>query len=248
MNCLEIRGLKVSVAGKQIFESLNLTVPAGAVHAVMGPNGAGKSTLAAVLMGHPAFVVEAGTIAFLGQNLLAMDTTARARAGIFLAFQHPISVPGLKVSEYLKALHGLHHGGELGAKEFRKLVVERLAQVDLPRSVLTRDLNEGFSGGEKKRFELLQLALVEPKLVILDEIDSGLDVDALACVKNVIDAVRAGGATVVIISHYKRLVESLNPEVAHVLLDGHIIESGGMELVNAIDAKGYASHRAGAVP
>ena len=246
MNCLEIVNLRVSVGGKTLFKGLDMSIPQGAVHAVMGPNGVGKSTLAAVLMGHPSVTVEEGSITYCGQDLLAMDTTARARAGMFLGFQHPVAVPGLKISEYLRSLHTKHHGAALGVKEFRKFIGDLLQDVGLPRTVLARDLNEGFSGGEKKRFELVQLSVISPKLVILDEIDSGLDVDALARVKTIIARASEAGATILIISHYKRLLDLLAPEVVHLLLEGQVVQHGGLELVDAIDKGGYGAFRIGA--
>ena len=239
MNLLEVKNITVEVAGKEILKNFSLNLPVGEIHAVMGPNGAGKSTLAAVLTGHPAFKVKEGSIDFDGKNLLEMPVHQRAKAGIFLAFQHPIAVPGLKISEYLKNLYAAHKGVEIGVREFRKICNELLASVGLPKNVLTRDLNEGFSGGEKKRFELLQLSLIEPKLIILDEIDSGLDVDALKAVETIISLAKKRGASVLVITHYKRLLDTVRPDVVHLLAGGSIMKSGNESLANEIDSKGY---------
>jgi len=239
-----IKNLHVMVGEKPILKGLDLTAGDGELHALMGPNGIGKSTLAAVLMNHPAFTLTAGTVDLNGQDLLELDTTGRARAGLFLAFQHPIGIPGLRVSEYLKSLYAVHKQIEISVRDFRKIVNGLLELVGLPKTVLTRDLNEGFSGGERKRLELLQLALVEPKLAILDEIDSGLDVDALECVRKVVDALKAKGTTFIVITHYRRLLETVKPDRVHLMLDGRIHQVGGMELADVIDAKGYAYFRA----
>lgn len=240
---LEVKNLHVSVGGKTILAGFDLSAKAGEVHAVMGPNGVGKSTLAAVLTGHPAFIVEKGSVTFNGEDVLAMPIYERARKGIFLAFQHPISVPGLKISEYLKNLYSVHKGEEISVRDFRKLMNERLAEVGLNKNVLVRDLNEGFSGGEKKRFELLQLALIQPKLAILDEIDSGLDVDALAVVQTIVSRLRAAGTLVLVITHYKRLLDAVRPDKVHLLIDGSIHQVGDSQLADAIDARGYVAFK-----
>ncbi len=240
---LEVKNLHVSVGDKPILAGFNLQASAGEIHAVMGPNGVGKSTLAAILTGHPAFRVDKGEVKFNGEDVLSLPIHERARKGIFLAFQHPIAVPGLKISEYLKNLYSVHKGVEISVRDFRKLMNERLAEVGLNKAVLSRDLNEGFSGGEKKRFELLQLALIEPKLAILDEIDSGLDVDALNAVRMIVERLRAKGTLVLVITHYKRLLDEVRPDKVHLLLDGAIRQVGDSQLADAIDARGYVAFK-----
>lgn len=240
---LHIKNLTVSVSQKTVLQNFTLTAGAGELHALMGPNGAGKSTLAAVLMGHPAYTVESGSIELDGKDLLELATHERAKAGLFLAFQHPVGIPGLRVSEYLKTLYSIHTGTDISVRDFRKIVMARLEEVGLPKTVLSRDLNDSFSGGERKRLELVQLALVSPKLAILDEIDSGLDVDALTCVQKVVNDLKAKGTTFVVITHYRRLLETVAPDRVHLLLNGSIQQSGGMELADLIDRDGYQELR-----
>jgi Fe-S cluster assembly ATP-binding protein len=240
---LHIRGLSAGVEGKEILKGIDLDVSAGEVHAVMGPNGSGKSTLAQVLAGHPAFTVTAGEVTYLGQDLLALPPEERARAGLFLAFQYPVEIPGVSNAYFLKAAvndvrarRGLE---ELDAMEFLELAQDTLALVEMDRSFLHRAVNEGFSGGEKKRNEILQMALLEPTLAILDETDSGLDIDALKVVAQGIDRLRRPDNAMILVTHYQRLLNYVEPDHVHVLFDGRIVKSGGKELARELERQGY---------
>ncbi|MBI1746151.1 MAG: Fe-S cluster assembly ATPase SufC [Acidobacteria bacterium] len=240
---LEIRNLVVSINNKQILNGINLTVDAGQVHAIMGPNGSGKSTLAYVLAGHPSYTVTAGEILYEEKNLLAMAPEDRARAGIFLAFQYPVEIPGVSNAYFLKAAvneirkrRGLE---EYDAMEFLELLKEKTRIVEMDPALMNRMVNEGFSGGEKKRNEILQMAVLEPKLAILDETDSGLDIDALRIVANGINKLRSPNNAIIAVTHYQRLLDYVIPDFVHVLFNGRIIKSGGKELAFELEAKGY---------
>jgi Fe-S cluster assembly ATP-binding protein len=243
MSMLDVRNLQVSAEGKDILKGLDLLVNPGEVHAIMGPNGSGKSTLARALSGHPEYVVTGGEVLFEGKDLLAMDPDERAREGVFMAFQYPVEIAGVNNSYFLKAALNAtrkHHGlAELDAMEFMQLVKEKSKVLDLDESMLRRNVNEGFSGGEKKRNEIFQMALLEPKLAILDETDSGLDIDALKLVANGVNAMRSKERAFVVVTHYQRLLTYIVPDVVHVLSGGRIVKSGGKELALELEAKGY---------
>jgi Fe-S cluster assembly ATP-binding protein len=240
---LEIRNLRAKVDDREILRGLDLTVKAGEVHAIMGPNGSGKSTLANVLAGREDYEVTAGTVRYEGQDLLQMAPEERARAGIFLAFQYPIEIPGVNTAYFLKAALNAsrkHHGlEELDAMEFLALVKEKMKLVEMDQSLLNRPLNEGFSGGEKKRNEVFQMAVLDPKLAILDETDSGLDIDALKIVSHGVNALRRADRAMIVITHYQRLLKYIVPDFVHVLFDGRIIKSGGKALALELEEKGY---------
>jgi Fe-S cluster assembly ATP-binding protein len=240
---LSIRGLSAGVEGREILKRVTLEVRAGEVHAVMGPNGSGKSTLAQVLAGHPAYTVTGGSATYLGRDLLAMPPEERARAGLFLAFQYPVELPGVNNAYFLKAAvnerrarQGLE---ELDAMEVLELLEEKLKLVDMDRSFLGRPVNEGFSGGEKKRNEILQMAVLEPRLAILDETDSGLDIDALKIVAAGVNRLRRPDNAMILVTHYQRILEHIAPDQVHVLFDGRIVKSGGQELARELERKGY---------
>jgi Fe-S cluster assembly ATP-binding protein len=241
---LEIKNLHVQVeGGVEIIKGLNLTVPAGEVHAIMGPNGSGKSTLSYVLSGHPGYEVTAGAITYQGQDLLAMSTDERARAGLFLAFQYPVEIPGVQNGYFLRSIvnaQRVHRGlNELTPVQFMTAVREALKLVRLDPNMLKRSVNEGFSGGEKKRNEVLQMALLKPTLCVLDETDSGLDIDALKIVGQGVEALRDSGRSFVVITHYQRLLDHVIPDQVHVLQDGKIVRSGDKELAIALEERGY---------
>ena len=245
MNVLEVANLHVSVDGNPILRGVDLTLRQGEVHAIMGPNGSGKSTLAQVLAGHPAYEVTAGTVQFLGKDLLDLDPEERAREGLFLAFQYPVEIKGITNSYFLRsAVNALRkHRGlpELDAMDFLSLLDEKIQAIGWDDSFLNRNVNEGFSGGEKKRNEILQLAVLEPKLGILDETDSGLDIDALKTVAAAVNKLRGPERTFLVVTHYQRLLDYIVPDVVHVLADGRIVKSGGPELARELEAKGYAA-------
>ncbi|HKQ63596.1 MAG TPA: Fe-S cluster assembly ATPase SufC [Methylomirabilota bacterium] len=240
---LSIRNLSVGVDGKTILRSLNLEVRAGEVHAVMGPNGSGKSTLAQALAGHPAYTVTGGEVTYLGRDLLAMPPEERARAGLFLAFQYPIEIAGVSNAAFLKAaineMRAARGQEELDAMEMLELLEKKLALVDMDRSFLSRPVNEGFSGGEKKRNEILQMAVLEPKLAILDETDSGLDIDALKIVAQGVNRLRRPDNAIILVTHYQRILNYVEPDRVHVLFDGRIVKSAGKELALELERKGY---------
>jgi Fe-S cluster assembly ATP-binding protein len=240
---LDIKNLHVRVEGKEILRGIDLHVDAGEVHAIMGPNGSGKSTLARALSGHPEYEVTAGEVLFEGRDLLDMDPDERAREGVFMAFQYPVEIAGVSNANFLKAALNAkrkHLGQpELDAMEFMTLVQEKSKLLEIDNSMLKRAVNEGFSGGEKKRNEIFQLALLEPKLAILDETDSGLDIDALKLVANGVNAMRAPGRAFVVVTHYQRLLNYIVPDFVHVLSGGKIVKSGGKELALELEAKGY---------
>ncbi len=240
---LTIKNLHASVEGKPILKGIDLTINAGEVHAVMGPNGSGKSTLAAVLSGRDEYEVTGGEILFEGKNLLKMAPEERAWAGIFLAFQYPVEIPGVSVTNFLKAAlnekrkaNGLE---PIAPHEFLALMKKNLALMEMDNSMIKRSLNEGFSGGEKKRNEIFQMLLLEPKLCIMDETDSGLDIDALKVVANGVNAMRSKDRSFLVITHYQRLLDYIVPDFVHVLSNGKIVKSGGKELALELEEKGY---------
>ncbi|MCA9291460.1 MAG: Fe-S cluster assembly ATPase SufC [Phycisphaerales bacterium] len=241
---LDIRNLHASVDGTEILKGVNLTVNAGEVHSIMGPNGSGKSTLARVLAGEEAYEVTAGEIIFKGRDLLELEAHERACEGIFMAFQYPVEIPGVSTKYFLKAAlnaHRKHRGQpELDAYDFLALVKEMAAFVELDPALLDRAVNEGFSGGEKKRAEIFQMAILEPALGVLDETDSGLDIDALRIVADGVNKLRGPDRAFVVITHYQRLLSYIVPDVVHVLLDGRIVKTGGKELALELEDKGYA--------
>jgi len=240
---LEIKDLHARAEGKDILKGLNLSVNPGEVHAIMGPNGSGKSTLARVLAGHPGYEVTSGSIAYAGHDLLELEPEVRACEGIFMAFQYPVEIPGINNSYFLKAaLNAVrkHRGQpELDAVEFMKLIKEKATLLEMDPTMLNRSVNEGFSGGEKKRNEIFQMAVLEPRLCVLDETDSGLDIDALKIVSNGVNALRSPDRAMVVVTHYQRLLNYIVPDVVHVLTDGRIVRSGGKELALELEEKGY---------
>lgn len=240
---LRIHNLQAKIEDNQILNGINLEVKAGEVHAIMGPNGSGKSTLASVLAGREEFEVTEGTVDFLGKDLLAMPPEERAREGIFLAFQYPVEIPGVSTINFMKASVNqirAHRGQQpLDAVSFLGLMKERMKLVDIDQSLLNRALNEGFSGGEKKRNEIFQLAMLEPRLAILDETDSGLDIDALRIVSDGVNKLRSKDNAMIVVTHYQRLLEYIVPDFVHVLYKGKIVKSGTKELALELEAKGY---------
>jgi Fe-S cluster assembly ATP-binding protein len=244
---LEIKNLHVTADGKPILKGLDLTIRVGEMHAIMGPNGSGKSTLAYVLAGREGYEVTDGSVVFDGHNLLELTPEERAREGIFLAFQYPVEIPGVGSNSFLKAAANAvrkHRGlPELDAMEFLKLIREKRDQLGIAEDMLKRSLNVGFSGGEKKRAEVLQMSLLEPRLAILDETDSGLDIDALKIVAKGINALRGPERAMLMITHYQRLLDYVSPDFVHVLSDGRIAESGGKDLALKLEREGYAGHR-----
>ncbi|NDV67997.1 Fe-S cluster assembly ATPase SufC [Dysgonomonas sp. 25] len=240
---LHIKGLHAKVEGKEILKGLNLDVNEGEVHAIMGPNGAGKSTLASVLAGHPNFEVTAGEVTFRGHNLLDMEPEERAREGLFLSFQYPVEIPGVSMTNFMRAALNekrKYEGLEpLPAGDFLKLMKEKRELVELDSSLASRSVNEGFSGGEKKRNEIFQMAMLDPKLAILDETDSGLDIDALRIVASGVNKLRRPDNATIVITHYQRLLDYIKPDFVHVLYKGRIVKSAGAELALELEEKGY---------
>lgn len=240
---LSIRNIHASVEGKQILKGIDLAIQPGEMHAIMGPNGSGKSTLASVLAGREEYEVTEGSVTFLGKNLLEMLPEDRAHEGLFLAFQYPVEIPGVSTTNFIKAAVNekrKYRGEEpLDAVNFMKLMKERMAMVQVDQSLLSRSINEGFSGGEKKRNEIFQMAMLEPKLAILDETDSGLDVDALRIVADGVNKLRNENNAILIITHYQRLLNYLQPDFVHILYDGRIVRSGTKDLALEIEQNGY---------
>jgi Fe-S cluster assembly ATP-binding protein len=240
---LEIRDLHSTVEGKEILRGIDLTINKGEIHAIMGPNGSGKSTLAKILAGHPAYEVTKGEVLFEGRNLLELAPDERAREGIFLAFQYPVEVPGVSNAQFLRLAYNekrKHLGEEeLDPLEFKDLLAERAKIVEMDAGLMSRSVNEGFSGGEKKRNEILQMAVLEPKLAVLDETDSGLDIDALRVVADGVNKLRNPENAIVLVTHYQRLLNYIVPDFVHVLYRGRIVRSGGKELALELEAKGY---------
>ena len=243
MPLLEIQNLYVRAGEKEILKGLDLSIEKGEIHALMGPNGSGKSTLANVIMGHPNLEVTDGTILFKGEDVTEADPDERARAGLFMAFQYPVSVPGVTVTKYLRTVMNAHREerGEdpVPLKEFRKTVEAAMELTEVPREFVSRYLNEGFSGGEKKRMEILQLALQQPNLAVLDETDSGLDIDALKVVAHGVNTLKGPDMGFLIITHYQRILHMVEPSHVHVLYQGRIVKEGGPELVTTLEEKGY---------
>jgi Fe-S cluster assembly ATP-binding protein len=240
---LHITNLHAGADGREILRGVELSIEAGEVHAIMGPNGSGKSTLARVLAGHPEYQVSEGQVTYDGHDLLAMDPESRARAGVFMAFQYPVEIPGVNNAYFLKAalnaIRAERGQEELDAIEFTALVRDRMKQLGVDEALLNRPVNEGFSGGEKKRNEIVQMAVLEPRLAILDETDSGLDIDALKTVAHGVNGMRRADRAFLLVTHYQRLLNYVVPDVVHVLADGRIIRSGGKELALELEEKGY---------
>jgi Fe-S cluster assembly ATP-binding protein len=249
---LDIKNLQVTADGKEILRGIDLAVKSGEVHAIMGPNGSGKSTLARALAGHPEYEVTGGTVLFQERDLLDMDPDERAREGLFMAFQYPVEIAGVNNAYFLKAALNAkrkHQGlPELDAVEFMQLIRDKAKALDIDQGMLGRSVNEGFSGGEKKRNEIFQMALLEPRLAILDETDSGLDIDALKIVANGVNAMRSPDRAIVVVTHYQRLLDYIVPDYVHVLSGGRIVKSGGKELALELESKGYGWIEAGSEP
>ncbi|MCH7963492.1 MAG: Fe-S cluster assembly ATPase SufC [Bacteroidetes bacterium] len=240
---LEVKNLHVSINGNKILKGINLTINAGEIHAIMGPNGSGKSTLAQALAGREEYVVTDGEVFYNGENLLELSPEDRARKGLFLAFQYPVEIPGVSNVNLLKTalneIRKFHDEEELDAIDFLNLIKDKMKLVDLDESFLKRSVNEGFSGGEKKRNEIFQMAVLNPKLAILDETDSGLDIDALKVVANGVNKLKSKDNATIIVTHYQRLLDYIIPDFVHVLYDGKIVKSGGKELAFELEEKGY---------
>ncbi len=240
---LSIKNLRASVDDKEILKGINLEIKAGEIHAIMGPNGSGKSTLASVLAGRDEYKVSDGEVLFNGKNLFDWQADERAREGVFLAFQYPVEIPGVSMTNFMKAAINekrKYHGDEpMDASNFLKMMKEKMALVEIDKTMMSRSVNEGFSGGEKKRNEIFQMAMLEPKLAIMDETDSGLDIDALKIVANGVNNLHTKDNAFLVITHYQRLLDYIIPDFVHVLFDGRIVKSGGKELALQLEAKGY---------
>jgi Fe-S cluster assembly ATP-binding protein len=248
MSVLEVRDLSVNVEDKEILKGVSLTIKAGETHAIMGPNGSGKSTLAYSLAGHPKYTVTGGTVTLDGEDVLAMAVDERARAGLFLAMQYPVEVPGVSVSNFLRTAVTAVRGEAPALRHWVKEQKAAMAALDMDPAFANRNVNEGFSGGEKKRHEILQLELLKPRIAVLDETDSGLDVDALRVVSEGVNRVRATGETgTLLITHYTRILRYIQPDFVHVFVGGRIVEEGGKELADELEAHGYAKYTGAAV-
>ena len=239
---LQIKDLHVSIEGKEILKGISLDIEKGQVHAVMGPNGSGKSTLSNTLMGHPKYKITQGQILYKGEDLTQLKTDARGRAGLFLAFQYPTAIPGVSVANFLRTAMKARFGEGFQPKEFRKQLKAAMAAIGIDETFATRYVNDGFSGGEKKRHEVLQMAVLKPEMAILDETDSGLDIDALRTVAEGINKLRGPNLGILLITHYQRILNYVQPDRVHVFMDGHIIRSGGKELAHELEAKGYVPY------
>ena len=240
---LEIRGLRASVEGKEILKGIDLTVRQGETHALMGPNGSGKSTLANVLLGRPGYVVSGGEITFQGEDMLSLTADQRAQRGLFLAFQYPTEVPGVSVVNFLRTAYKAVKGEEISALAFRKHMKQKMDLLGVDDSMVNRYVNQGFSGGEKKKNEVLQLAVLEPLIAILDETDSGLDIDSLKAVAGGLDKLRGPSLGMLVITHYQRILNYITPDYVHVMMNGRIVKSGGPELARELEDKGYEGIR-----
>ena len=240
---LVVDDLHAAVEGTEILKGVNLTVAPGETHAIMGPNGSGKSTLANVLLGHPAYLVTSGTVTYKGEDITKLTPEKRGQAGMFLGFQYPQEIPGVSVVNFLRTALSNRTGTDLTVLELRLKVMDALKDLEMDPAFADRYLNEGFSGGERKRNEILQMAVLEPDLAILDETDSGLDIDALKIVAQGVDRLRNDERGIVIITHYQRMLDYITPDIVHVMLDGRIIETGGAELADAIEKSGYDQYR-----
>ena len=236
---LDVRDLHVSVEGKEILKGVSLVVRPGEIHALMGRNGSGKSTLSAALMGHPRYHVASGTVRYCGEDLLALPVHERAKKGVFLCFQYPQALPGVQVANFLRQSVKAVRGDAVPAKEFRPLVKRELEFLEVPQAFMTRYVNDGFSGGEKKRLEILQMLLLQPRLAILDETDSGLDIDALKTIAAGINRLKSPDRAQLLITHYQRILDHVTPDFVHVLMNGKIVKSGGPELAKELEARGY---------
>ncbi len=236
---LEIEGIRVAVEGKEIVKGISLSLNRGEVHAIMGPNGSGKSTLANSLMGHPKYTLLAGNVIVAGQDVTGLTPDLRAKAGLFLGLQYPVAIPGVTMVNFLRSALNAVRSQEVPVREFRRLLMEKMALLKMDESFARRYINEGFSGGEKKRAEILQMALLEPKVAILDETDSGLDVDALRTVAEGINTVRTNDMGVLLITHYQRILNYITPDYVHIMVDGRIARSGDRELAHWVEANGY---------
>ncbi len=240
---LEIKNLHANINGKEILKGINLSVKAGEVHAIMGPNGSGKSTLSSVLVGNPAFTVTEGEVLFNGKNLLEMAPETRSCEGIFLSFQYPVEIPGVSMVNFMRAAVNAHRQykglPQVSATDFLKMMREKRAVVELDNKLASRSVNEGFSGGEKKRNEIFQMAMLDPKLSILDETDSGLDIDALRIVANGVNKLKTNDNATIVITHYQRLLDYIKPDIVHVLYKGRIVKTAGPELALELEEKGY---------
>lgn len=241
MNSLEIKNLHANIEGREILKGLNLSLNKGQVHAIMGPNGSGKSTLAKVMAGHPSYEVTAGEVLLDGQNILELEPDQRARLGLFLAFQYPSEIPGVTIANFIRAAlqARLPEGEEIDAVEYYQKLYAKMDLLEMNRAFTARSVNDGFSGGEKKRCEILQMSMLEPGFAVLDETDSGLDIDALRIVSEGVNRMRGPGIGMLVITHYQRLLDHIVPDVVHVMADGQIIRSGGKELALELEEKGY---------
>jgi Fe-S cluster assembly ATP-binding protein len=241
MSSIEIQNLHVAIGDKEIVKGLSLTIRSGEVHAVMGPNGTGKSTLAKAIAGHPDYTITGGDVLLDGQSILAMESDERARAGLFLAFQYPSEIPGVSIANFLRAAvqARLADGEELDATAFYRRLYQKMDLLKIDRKFTSRSVNDGFSGGEKKRCEILQMAMLEPKFALMDETDSGLDIDALRIVADGVSAMRGPGLGILMITHYQRLLDYIVPDFVHVMYDGRIVKSGDKSLALELEAKGY---------
>lgn len=243
MALLEIKDLKVSVESKEILKGINLTINQGEIHAIMGPNGSGKSTLAYAIMGHPKYKITNGDILFNGQSILHLTTDQRARLGLFLAFQTPLEVQGVPLTGFLRTAYNMivaQSGGvQVSPMEFMKIIREKIAMLNIDESFIRRYLNEGFSGGERKKNEVLQMLILKPKLAILDEVDTGLDIDSLKIIAQAINSLRDGSRSILMITHYQRILKYIKPDYVHVILNGKIVLSGDYKLAEELESKGY---------
>ena len=238
---LEIKDLNVNIGDKRIIKDFNLTIPNGEIHAIMGPNGTGKSTLAKSLAGHPDYEIASGEVLMDGESILDLEVDERSRAGLFVAFQYPMEIPGVTIANFIRAAKNarLPDGEELNAPAYYKELYEKMDALEIDRKFTSRSVNEGFSGGEKKRCEILQMAMLEPKYAVLDETDSGLDIDALKIVSDGVNALRGGNLGALVITHYQRLLNYIIPDRVHVMYDGRIVKSGGKSLAEELESKGY---------